>query len=82
MAELILRVRVDPVTGKRELIVDYGSDADALPIEHEQAHRQLANRVVEGKLGQLEVSRGSEPAPEAAESAEQPPVAEPVPTRR
>jgi hypothetical protein len=59
MADLVLRLRVDPVTGKRELVIDYTSDADALPIEHEQTHRELADRVVDGGLrsGKLDVAR-------------------------
>jgi len=87
MADVILRLRVDPATGKRELVIDYTSDADALPIEHEDAHRQLANKVVEGGLrsGKVEVARGEDPggpaaAPEAA-PAEQP-AAQPVAPRR
>ena len=48
--DLILRLRVDPETGKREIVVDYTSDSDALPIEHEEEHRQLANKVIEGGL--------------------------------
>jgi hypothetical protein len=83
MADLILRLRVDPATGKRELVIDYASDADALPIEHEDAHRQLADRVLEGGLrsGKLEVTRASEPPAEAAPSAA-PPSALPTATRR
>jgi hypothetical protein len=83
MADLILRLRVDPATGKRELVIDYTSDADALPIEHEDAHRQLADRVVDGGLrsGKVEVTRASE-APSEAAPAEAAPVAQPTATRR
>ncbi|MCX5741672.1 MAG: hypothetical protein NT062_04130 [Proteobacteria bacterium] len=84
MAELVLRLRVDPVTGKRTVSIDYASDADALPIEHEEEHRKLAEKVVEGGLrnDKVEVSREQEapvkggPAPTAA------PVAQPVPQKR
>ena len=64
MADVILRLRIDPATGKRELVIDYTSDADALPFEHEDAHRQLAGRVVDGGLGsgRVAVARGAEPA--------------------
>ena len=86
MADVILRLRVDPATGKRELVIDYTSDADALPIEHEDAHRQLANQVVDGGLrsGKVEVARAAEPAgeasaPEAAATAA--PAAQPAATR-
>ncbi|MBA3819434.1 MAG: hypothetical protein H0X17_11120 [Deltaproteobacteria bacterium] len=50
MADLVLRLRVDPATGRREVVVDYHSDSDALPIEHEDEHRRLAAKVVEGGL--------------------------------
>jgi hypothetical protein len=79
MADVILRLRVDPATGKRELVIDYTSDAEALPIEHEHAHRAIANRVVADGLGGdgIEVSRGSEPAGDVA-SGEAEAVAAPV----
>lgn len=85
MPDVILRLRVDPATGKRELVIDYTSDADALPFEHEDAHRQLADKVVEGGLGsgKVEVTR------EAAQPVEDEPAtagatSDPVPvaTRR
>lgn len=86
MADLILRLRVDPATGKRELVIDYTSDADALPIEHEDAHRQLANQVLDGGLrsGKVEVTRAPAPveAPVEAAPAEAPPLAQPTATRR
>jgi hypothetical protein len=84
MADLILRLRVDPATGKRELVIDYTSDADALPIEHEDAHRQLANQIVEGGLGsgKVEVTRKAEAPAGAAPEAEPTPVAQPTATRR
>ena len=83
MADLILRLRVDPATGKRELVIDYTSDADALPMEHEDAHRQLADRIVEGGLrsGKLDVTRPSE-APAAPAPAEAAPIAQPTATRK
>lgn len=37
-----LKLTVDPQTGKRELIVGYQSDEDALAMEHEADHRKLA----------------------------------------
>jgi len=48
MAELTLRLIVDPVTGRREIVVGYRSDGDALPEEHEEAHRALAEAVAAG----------------------------------
>ena len=83
MADLILRLRVDPRTGKREVVIDYPSDSDALPMEHEETHQQLANKVIEGGLrsGKVDVSRESEgTATEAPAGSE--PVAEPIPTKQ
>ncbi len=79
MPDLILRLRVDPKTGKREVVIDYTSDSDALPIEHEEAHQELANKVLEGglKSGKVEVSRESE-APASGTPAGSEPVAEPT----
>jgi hypothetical protein len=77
--ELTLRLRVDPATGRREVVVDYASDADALPIEHEDEHRQLAGKVVEGGLhsGKVVVTRAEEEPAAAMPEGEQP-VAEGV----
>jgi hypothetical protein len=84
MAELVLRLRVDPVTGRREVVIDYSSDSDALPIEHEEEHRRLAGKVVDGGLGneRVVVSRETEaPATEAPGEAAAP-VAQPTPSKR
>lgn len=80
MADLILRLRVDPATGKRELVIDYTSDADALPIEHEDAHRQLANQLVSGGLAgaSVEVTRAAAPPVAAAPASDGDPSAAPV----
>lgn len=79
MAELVLRLRVDPATGRREVVVDYASDSDALPIEHEDEHRRLASAVVEGGLSSaaLEITREAE-EPVAATPVSEQPVAVPV----
>jgi hypothetical protein len=73
-SELTLRLRVDPVTGRREVVVDYTSDADALPIEHEDEHRRLAGKVIEGGLGNksVEVSRPVEEPAGQTPAGEQP----------
>jgi hypothetical protein len=63
MPEVILRLRADPVTGKRQLVVDYRSDSDALPMEHEEEHRNLVEGILEGGAakavaeGKVEVER-------------------------
>lgn len=50
MADAILRLHVNPVTGRRVLAIDYTSDSDALPYEHEQEHKRIAGKVLEGGL--------------------------------
>jgi hypothetical protein len=84
MADLILRLRVDPATGRRTIVIDYASDADALPMEHEEQHRALAEKVLEGGLGGpgVEVSRETQaPATETAPGGGER-VAEPTATKR
>jgi hypothetical protein len=83
MADLILRVRVDPATGRRELVIDYTSDSDALPMEHEEDHRRLADKVVDGGLrsGKVTVTRGAEDAA-TAESPSSEQVATPTATKQ
>lgn len=51
MAEVTIKFRYNPATGKRELIIGYESDSDALPHEHEQDHRALAEKLLGQKLG-------------------------------
>jgi hypothetical protein len=77
MAEMTIRLQCDPVTGKKNIIVSLRSDADALPHEHEQQHRALVDRLIQGgllkatELGQIVVERdqadGQPAAPEPAD---------------
>ncbi|KIG14516.1 hypothetical protein DB30_06743 [Enhygromyxa salina] len=66
MAELNIRLLIDPDTGKKNLIIEYESDSDMLPIEHEDEHRRLINELVEGgvvkaeELGKVIVKRERE----------------------
>lgn len=82
MSKLVLRLRVDSSTGKRTIAIDYASDADALPIEHEEEHRKLAEKVVEGGLrsDKIEISRERED-PADSSSVEAPPTSQPVPQK-
>jgi hypothetical protein len=83
MAEMTIRLRCDPQTGKRDIVVQLESDADATPQEHERLHRTLVDRLVEGGLlragdaGRLIVER----EPEKGAAGELP-VGEPVPPER
>jgi hypothetical protein len=75
MAELNIRLLIDPDTGKKNLIIEYESDSDMLPIEHEEEHRRLINELVDGgvvkaeELGKVVVKRVL-PNPSPAEQIE------------
>jgi hypothetical protein len=79
MASATLKLTVDPVTGKRTITISYSSDADALPHEHEDAHRQVVERLFEGGIAKpgdnIVVERGGvaaeAPGARSAEGAEQ-----------
>ena len=63
MAEMTIRLIPDPMTGKKNIVIALRSDADALPHEHEQMHRALVEKLVNGGLlkaeevGQIVVER-------------------------
>jgi len=46
MAEVLILLRRDPVTGKQNIVVKLESDPDSLPIEHEQLHKRLVEKLV------------------------------------
>jgi hypothetical protein len=64
-------LRRDPQTGKQNIVIKLDSEADALPHEHEQMHRQLVEKLI-GKgldpedLGELIVERETAAEPAAA----------------
>ncbi|MEN6493119.1 MAG: hypothetical protein ABFD16_02400 [Thermoguttaceae bacterium] len=69
MAEMTIRLQCDPETGKKEILVSLRSDADALPQEHEQLHRALVDRLIEGgivkasEIGKITIQRDAEEKP-------------------
>lgn len=77
MAELRIRLDVDPETGKKNVTIEYFSDDDALPMEHEDEHRRLVDRLIEGgtlkaeELGHVRVERVEE-KPAGAVAADAP----------
>ncbi len=77
MAELTIRLRCDPATGKKDIIISLRSEADALPLEHEQQHRALVEKLIAGgllkagELGQVVVERETR-EPSGAPVATQP----------
>ena len=79
MAEMTIQLRIDPNTGKKDIVVRLDSDADMLPHEHEAQHRRLIEKLLEGgviqasELGKIVVEREEEsPAPVANEKSDQP----------
>ena len=75
MAEVTIRLRHNPKTGKRELIIGYESESDALPHEHEKDHRALAEQLLGIPLGDDIEGVRVERAP--AKAAEEPPPSAP-----
>ena len=66
MAEVTIKFRHDPKSGKRELVIHYESESDALPHEHERDHRALAEALIGQPLGDdvdVHVERTTKPAP-------------------
>lgn len=79
MAQMTIRLQCDPKTGKKDIIVSLESDEDLLPHEHEQRHRALVEKLIQGGLlaasdvGRIIVERDATDAVNATEqeSAEQ-----------
>lgn len=55
-ATMTIRYERDPETGARRIIVDYQSESDALPMEHEEEHRALVEKLIAGGL--IDASEG------------------------
>lgn len=73
--ELTLRLQVDPTTQKKQLLVGLQSDADALPMEHEDDHRALVERLMEAGLigdgvGEIVIDRGDRRSVVAVDAGE------------
>lgn len=68
MSELMIKLVYNLKTGKKDVLIDFVSDVDALPIEHERDHKRLVESLL-GKgvltpdeLGEVAVRRLT-PAP-------------------
>src|SRR5262245_30977992 len=74
MAEMTIRLRCDPATGKKDIIVSLRSDADSLPHEHEQQHKALVEKLIgkgllsASEVGQVIVEREEEEKQPAAQA--------------
>ena len=88
MATLIVRLEVDPATKKKNVIIKYESDADALPMEHEEQHKKLVEALISqgavkpGELGDIKIEREAQP-PLAGNAEPAAPAGEaPVPVKQ
>lgn len=65
MASATIILERNPKTGKQNVIVKMNSDPDALPIEHETAHKKIVEKLL-GKglraedIGDITIERDSE----------------------
>ena len=73
MAELTIRLRRDPATGKQDIVISMRSDEDALPHEHEQAHREAVEKILgKGNVGKVIIEREAEPEASATDQTPEP----------
>jgi len=63
MAEFTIRFVFNLETGKKDIYIDYQSEEDALPMEHEQEHRELVGQLLgqgalhPDELGTIQLNR-------------------------
>ncbi len=46
MGDINIRFTFDTTTGKKEIVIEYDSDSDATPVEHERRHRRIVEQLV------------------------------------
>ena len=66
MAQMTIQLKIDPATGKKDIIISLRGDDDSLPHEHEQRHKALVDKLIEGgvlqasEVGKIVVEREEE----------------------
>jgi hypothetical protein len=74
MASATLKLTIEPATGKRTVTISYASDEDALPHEHEEAHRALVEKILErgtpSKADTIVVERDEAPPTTTADTGD------------
>lgn len=50
MAEVYIKLIYNLESGKKDIYIDFESDSDALPIEHEDAHRDVVEQLIGQKV--------------------------------
>lgn len=79
MATLTLKLEIDPVTKKKNVLVKLDSDSDALPMEHEEQHKKLVEALLAGghlkadELGTITIEREGQ-GPAQGEAKGEPPA--------
>lgn len=78
---MTIRLQTDPESGKKNIIVSLRPDEDQLPHEHEEQHKALVDKLIEGgmlkasEVGKVVIEREEE-APVSEAPAEQQPQRE------
>jgi len=63
MGRIRIRLLGNPKTGKKDILIEYESDADRTQLEHERRHREIVELLVgrgvlkEDELGEVRVER-------------------------
>ncbi|MGE0434110.1 MAG: hypothetical protein AB7K09_18200 [Planctomycetota bacterium] len=63
MAEIEIKLIFNRQTGKKDVIIWYESDSDSLPIEHEEAHNAVVEKLLDkgvlkpDEVGNIKVER-------------------------
>ena len=63
MSNIKIHIKINHDTGLRDITIEYESDADSLPIEHEQCHMEIVHELVDSGMlkaedvGEISVTR-------------------------
>ena len=82
MADVTIRLVSNPKTGKRDIFIDYESEEDALPFEHEKDHRDVVEKLLgqgildEDDLGNVVVGRVKPERPRREDIVQEEPAKE------
>ncbi len=50
MPEMTIQLRINPTTGKKDIVVSLSGEEDSLPHEHERQHKALVDKLIEGGM--------------------------------
>jgi len=87
MASLTIRLEIDPKTKKKNVIIKYDSDSDALPLEHEEEHKRLVDALIKNgtlkaeDLGHIHIEREGQGAAQKPSAEPSQPEAEKLPQK-